>query len=48
MLDSKVIIVTGAARGLGRAIAGGLIAAGATVVGIDLPGETEFDRTATE
>lgn len=48
VLDSKVIIVTGAARGLGRAMAGGIIAAGATVVGIDLPGETELGRTAKE
>lgn len=47
-LDSKVIIVTGAARGLGKAMAGGLIAAGATVVGVDLPGEAELDQTARE
>lgn len=48
MLDSKAIIVTGAARGLGKAMAGGLIAAGATVVGVDLPGEAELGQTAKE
>ena len=46
MLDSKVIIVTGAARGLGRAMAGGLIGAGARVVGVDLPGDGELDAAA--
>ncbi|MBI4292091.1 MAG: SDR family oxidoreductase [Betaproteobacteria bacterium] len=45
-LDSKTVIVTGAARGLGQAMSRGLIAAGATVVGVDLPGEVELDRTA--
>jgi NAD(P)-dependent dehydrogenase (short-subunit alcohol dehydrogenase family) len=48
ILDSKVIVVTGAARGLGKAMAGGLINAGATVVGVDLPGEAELDRTFKE
>ena len=48
VLDSKVIIVTGAARGLGRAMATALIAAGARVVGVDLPGESELDGVARE
>lgn len=48
MLDSKAIIVTGAARGLGKAMARGLISAGATVVGVDLPGEAELDRAVRE
>lgn len=48
MLDSKVIIVTGAARGLGRAMAGGLIEAGACVVGVDLPGGSDLDAAARE
>ena len=48
VLNSKVIIVTGAARGLGKAMADGLIAAGATVVGVDLPGEAELDQTVKE
>lgn len=48
MLDKKVVVVTGAARGLGKAMAGGLVAAGATVVGVDLPGEAELDQTAGE
>ncbi len=48
ILDAKVVIVTGAARGLGRAMAGGLIEAGATVVGVDLPGEKELDAAARE
>ncbi|MSQ70400.1 MAG: SDR family oxidoreductase [Betaproteobacteria bacterium] len=48
LLDSKVVIVTGAAGGLGRAMAGGLIAAGARVVGVDLPGGTGLDDLARE
>ena len=35
-LDDKVAIVTGAARGIGRAIAGALTQQGATVAGVDL------------
>src|SRR5262249_20204248 len=35
-LDGKVAIVTGAARGLGRAMAEGLVRAGATVVFTDI------------
>ncbi|MBI2959245.1 MAG: SDR family oxidoreductase [Betaproteobacteria bacterium] len=46
VLDSKIIVVTGAARGLGKAMSEGLIAAGATVVGVDLPDEAELDRAA--
>ena len=46
VLDSKIIIVTGAARGLGAAMSRGLMAAGATVVGVDLPGEVELDQAA--
>lgn len=38
VLDNTVVVVTGAAGGLGRAMSGGLIAAGARVVGADLPG----------
>ena len=38
VLDGKVAIVTGAAGGLGRAMARGLVSAGARVVGADLPG----------
>jgi len=48
MLDAKVVIVTGAARGLGRTMAGGLIEAGARVVGVDLPGSGELDAAARE
>lgn len=35
-LESKVVIVTGMARGLGEAIAEGMAAAGATVIGCDV------------
>lgn len=45
-VTGKVIIVTGAARGLGRAMAEGLVRAGANVVGIDLPGEAELDAAS--
>ncbi len=48
LLDGKVVIVTGAAGGLGRAMAGGLIAAGARVVGVDLPGDSRLDELARE
>lgn len=44
-LTGKTIIVTGAARGLGRAMAEGLVRAGANVVGVDLPGQAELDAT---
>ncbi len=47
-LYGKTVIVTGAARGLGRAMAEGLARAGANVVGVDLPGEPELDHAAKE
>ena len=43
-LDGKVAIVTGGARGIGRAIAGGLAAAGARIVLADLDGAEEAAR----
>ena len=48
ILEAKVAIVTGAARGLGRALAGGLVAAGAKVVGVDLPGQPELDAAGKD
>lgn len=48
VLDGKVVILTGAARGLGKAMSRGLLAAGARVVGVDLPGDTELHGTAAE
>lgn len=45
-VSGKTVIVTGAARGLGRAMAEGLVRAGANVVGVDLPGESELDAAA--
>jgi NAD(P)-dependent dehydrogenase (short-subunit alcohol dehydrogenase family) len=47
ILDGKVAVVTGAAKGLGYAIAQRLGAAGATVVMSDLPGEA-LERSASE
>ncbi len=47
-LNGKVVIVTGAGRGLGKAMSKGLIAAGARIVGVDLPGEIELSTTAAE
>jgi len=48
VLDGKVVIVTGAARGLGRAMSAGLVAAGARVVGADLPDGGALDKAARE
>jgi NAD(P)-dependent dehydrogenase (short-subunit alcohol dehydrogenase family) len=48
LLDSKVVIVTGAAGGLGSAMALGLVAVGARVVGVDLPGGNGLDVLARE
>ena len=48
VLSGKTVIVTGAARGLGRAMAIGLARAGANVVGVDLPGQPELDVAAKE
>ena len=48
-LDSKIALVTGAARGNGRAIAKGLSEAGASVVGIDIIGKSwELDEKNLE
>jgi NAD(P)-dependent dehydrogenase (short-subunit alcohol dehydrogenase family) len=38
-LDDRVILVTGAARGVGRAISERIIASGGRVAGIDVNGE---------
>ncbi len=43
-LDGKVAIVTGAAQGIGRALAGGLAAEGARIVVADLRGAEEAAR----
>lgn len=48
VLENTVVVVTGAAGGLGRAMSGGLIAAGARVVGVDLPGGSGLDAVARE
>lgn len=46
--DSKVFIVTGSARGLGKAMSAGLIAVGSKVLGVDLPTGNELSATAKE
>jgi NAD(P)-dependent dehydrogenase (short-subunit alcohol dehydrogenase family) len=46
VLDGRVVIVTGAARGLGRVMSIGLIEAGARVAGVDLPGQAELREVA--
>ncbi|MFT6583876.1 MAG: NAD(P)-dependent dehydrogenase (short-subunit alcohol dehydrogenase family) [Alphaproteobacteria bacterium] len=46
-LDGKVAIVTGAGRGLGRAMALSLVEAGANVIAADIIGEN-LDQVATE
>ena len=47
-LEGKRALVTGAARGIGRAIAGELAAAGAEVLCCDLPGTSEVEEVALE
>ncbi len=47
-LDGQVVVVTGAGRGIGRAIAGGLVAAGARVVATAARGLEEVEALATE
>ena len=44
-LDKKTIVVTGAAQGIGQAIANLAIALGARVVGVDLNGD-KLDKLA--
>ena len=49
MAGRKVVIVTGAARGLGREMARGLLCAGHCVAALDLPGtESLLASIATE
>ena len=47
-LEGKRALVTGAARGIGRAIAGELASAGADVLCCDLPGTSENEEVASE
>jgi 3-oxoacyl-[acyl-carrier protein] reductase len=46
-LNSKVVAITGAARGIGRSIAAAFAARGARVALLDLPGD-ELERTCSE
>jgi len=47
-LDGKRALITGAARGIGRAIAAQLRSAGAEILCCDLPGTSENDEVARE
>ena len=46
-LEGQVALVTGASGGIGSAVARTLLAAGARVVGVDLPGQPGVDRVET-